>query len=165
MQINRGTDYAVRVMIQLATLAPGVRMQQKALAQATGVPASFLSKVLQRLAGAGRVSSSRGAGGGFMLALPAAEITMLDILEIMEGSLQLNVCLKEGPSCSRKEWCPGHLAWWAAQKALVEVLRGTSMAGLAQKVAEGRALAAELRPNRDSGWVKLESKQSRPRHA
>lgn len=165
MQITRATDYAVRVMIQLATLDPGGRMQQKALAQATGVPESFLSKLLQRLARAGRVTSSRGLGGGFALAMPASEISMLDVLEIMEGTLHLNTCVKPGPSCSRKGWCPGHVIWWAAQKALTDILRGASMATLAQQVAAGNALAAKLCGSRDSGCAASESKHSRRGHS
>jgi Rrf2 family protein len=91
VQITRPCDYAVRVMIQLAMLEAVVRMRQKALARTAGVPETFLAKILQRLTRPGRVASPRGSAGGLALALPAVEISILDVLEIMEGPLRLNV--------------------------------------------------------------------------
>ena len=127
MQITRATDYATRVMIFLASLPPAAKAQSAAIALATDVPMSFLSKVMQRLVSAGLVSSSRGSGGGFGLAVPRGKITMLDILETIEGETRLNLCLAHGPSCNRKSRCPAHLVWQDAQKALIDVLRQASL--------------------------------------
>jgi len=127
MQITRATDYATRVMIFLASLPPKAKAQTVAIARATDVPASFLSKVMQRLVSAGLVTSSRGSGGGFGLAVPRGKITILDILETIEGKTRLNICLAHGPSCNRKSRCPAHVVWEDAQKALIGVLRQASL--------------------------------------
>jgi Rrf2 family protein len=137
MQITRATDYATRVMIYLATLPPGVKAQRVAMAKAADVPESFLSKLLQRLVSAGLVASSRGSGGGYELAGSRRGISLLDILEAMEGETRLNACLADGPSCDRKSWCPAHPVWQQAQKALTDVLRGTSLAKLAKEAIAG----------------------------
>ena len=133
MQITRATDYATRVMIYLATLPPGVKAQRVAMAKAADVPESFLSKLLQRLVSAGLVQSARGSGGGYELAEPRRRVSLLDILEAMEGETQLNACLADGPSCNRKSWCPAHPVWLQAQKALTDVLRRTSVSKLARE--------------------------------
>jgi len=119
-------------MIFLASLPPPGKAQSAAIARATDVPASFLSKVMQRLVSAGLVTSSRGAGGGFGLAVPRDRITLLDILETMEGETRLNLCLADGPFCNRRSRCPAHPVWEEAQGVLVAVLRQASLEKLVQ---------------------------------
>jgi Rrf2 family protein len=147
MQITRATDYATRVMIYLAALPPSVKAQSAAIARAADVPRSFLSKLMQRLVSAGLVSSSRGSGGGFELAVPGRSVTLLDILETIEGETRLNLCLADGPSCNRKSRCPAHRVWLEAQKALVRVLRRASL----EKLAKTARLGAPSGPQTRAG--------------
>jgi len=140
MQITRAADYAVRVSIHLASLPPGVKAQRSELAKATGAPDSFLSKVLQRLVQTGLLSSSRGATGGFELAWGQKDLTVLDVVEAIEGRTQLNLCLSDGPTCDRKTWCPGHPVWREAQNALLQVLGGALIANLAKEAAANQTL-------------------------
>lgn len=135
MRITRATDYAVRVMVQLATLPEDDKAQLSSLAEATGVRENFLSKILQRLVHEGLVSSHRGTGGGFCLKAAAKRVSLLQVIEAIEGPTQLNVCLGEGPSCERTSWCGVHPAWQKAQAALTEVLAGVSIAQLAEETA------------------------------
>jgi len=120
MQVTRAADYAVRVMIHLASLPSGTRLPLNALAQAVDVPESFLSKVLQSLTHAGLLSSRRGTDGGFTLATGTASI--LDVIQAIDGPLQLNVCISHDESCSRSGSCPAHQVWIRAQQSLVTVL-------------------------------------------
>jgi len=140
VQITRAADYAVRVTIHLATLPPGVKAQRAELAAATGAPSSFLSKVLQRLVQTGLVFSSRGATGGFQLAWGKKDLTVLDVVEAIEGRTQLNLCLSDGPTCDRKTWCPGHPVWREAQNALLQVLGGALIANLAKEAVANQTL-------------------------
>ena len=107
------------------------------MAKAADVPESFLSKLLQRLVGAGLVASARGSGGGYELAGPRRNVSLLDILEAIEGETRLNVCLADGPSCDRKSWCPAHPVWQEAQQALTDVLRRASLDKLAKEAMAG----------------------------
>lgn len=141
MQITRASDYAVRVMIHLATLPPRSKMQQAELSKATEVSGHFLSKVLQQLVRAQLIRSQRGSGGGFALALDAERVSLLDVVKAIEGPLRLNLCVENGPSCSRKSWCPAHQVWVAAQAAVVEVLGSASIASLATSVGSKAAYA------------------------
>jgi len=133
VQLTRASDYAVRVIIHLATLPPGSKMQQAELSRATDVSGHFLSKVLQQLVRCQFIRSQRGSGGGFALAIPASSVSLLDVVEAIEGPLRLNLCIKDGPSCDRKANCPAHEVWADAQAALVKVLGTASIASLAVK--------------------------------
>src|SRR5438270_566074 len=136
MQITRASDYAVRVMIHMAGLPPRCTVRQSELSRATGVSGHFLSKVLQQLVRARLVSSQRGSGGGYVLAVAATDVSLLDVVQAVEGPVRLNQCIDEDPSCERKSWCPAHCVWAEAQAAIVNVLGGASMAHLA---CEGQA--------------------------
>ena len=91
-------------------------MPLAALVHATSVSESFLSKVLQRLVHTGMVTSHRGTGGGFCLKELPEKITLLDVIESIEGPLELNVCLGSGQGCDREGWCGTHSVWHQAQE-------------------------------------------------
>lgn len=141
MTLTRAADYGIRVMIHLATLAPGTRVSRSELASASNCPEQFLSKVLQSLTHAGLVISHRGNTGGFELARVQSGATMLDVIEALEGPLRLNVCLDGEGECSRKEWCPAYGVCNEAQNALSGVLRGAHIGDLARIAAQNRILA------------------------
>jgi len=130
MQLTRAADYAVRVMIHLARLEPGLRASRGELAAAAECPEQFLAKVLQNLTHAGLVVSHRGNTGGFEIPASRRETSLLEVVEALEGPIQLNLCLGT-EDCSRKGWCPAHPIWADAQKALVDVLRSKSISELA----------------------------------
>jgi len=144
MQITRATDYAVRVMIHLAGLPPGTSVRQAELSKTTGVSGHFLSKVLQQLVRSRLIRSQRGSGGGYALAVAAAGVSLLDVVEAIEGPVRLNQCIEEGPSCDRKEWCPAHRVWAEAQAAVGNVLGAASMASLALQAKSDSAALYRL---------------------
>src|SRR5437763_15946971 len=126
MQLTRAADYAIRVMIHLAGLPPGSRASRGDLAGVAECPEQFLSKVLQNLTHAGLVVSHRGNTGGFELPDIHRDATLLQVVEALEGPVRLNICLTGEQSCSRQEWCPAHVVWADAQRALTDVLRAAS---------------------------------------
>ncbi len=132
MQITRATDYAVRVMVHLATLPEGMRVPVSELARAGGAPESFVSKVLQQLVRLGMVTSLRGMGGGFQLAVRPDQVTLLEVVEGVEGPLQINMCLSGKQGCDRKSWCGAHPVWDEAQAALKRTLASATIARLAR---------------------------------
>lgn len=135
MQLTRAADYAVRVMIHLATLPEEERALLPSLAQATSAPASFLSKVLQSLARAGLIASRRGQSGGFEILPRGRHASIREVIEAVDGPICLNVCLQHGKSCNRKSWCPAHLVWAQAQAAMLQVLGKAIVADLAKQAS------------------------------
>lgn len=141
MQLTRAADYAVRVMIHLATLPAGTKLRLKDLAVETATPEVFLAKVLQSLTRSGQLVSHRGPDGGFELAAHGRSATMLDVIESIDGPIQLNVCLSDF-GCEHQAWCPAHLVWAKAQEAMVEVLRGSTIEELAKIGVNRKAVLA-----------------------
>ena len=123
MQLTRAADYAVRVMIHLASQPVGVVISKSRLATAAEAPESFLSKILQSLARAGLIQARRGVVGGFSLLPKGAGASLLDVVEAIDGPIALNVCLTSGVSCHRQCECPAHEAWARAQSVMLAVLR------------------------------------------
>ena len=121
-------------MIHLASLPSGKRISRAQLAGAAECPEQFLSKVLQGLTRAGLVTSHRGNTGGFELPRVHRTATLLEVVEAIEGPIRLNLCI-DSNECTRQGWCPAHVVWAEAQRAMVEVLRKATVAGLAQQVA------------------------------
>lgn len=156
MQITRASDYAVRVMVHLAGLPASSTVRQSELAKATEVSGHFLSKVLQQLVRARLIRSQRGSGGGYALAISPASVSLLDVVQAIEGPVRLNQCIEEGPSCERKSWCPAHQVWAEAQAAVVNVLGAASMASLAAQVKSDSAARYQLHPN--PVWISGASK-------
>ena len=138
MQLTRAADYAVRVMIQLASLPSEGRVSLPSLARATGAPESFLSKVLQTLARAGLISSQRGQSGGFRITPRGRWASMREVIEAIDGMICLNICLMHGRSCPRKARCPAHPVWVRAQQAMLQVLSNASIAALATQASPAR---------------------------
>jgi len=135
MQLTRASDYAVRVMILLAELPPGTRTSREDLALAGQIPSHFLSKILQSLTRGGLIASFRGAAGGFSLLKRPDELTMLDVIEVIEGPLWLNQCVDPSQGCARQSWCAAHGLWVEAQDAVARVLRSATIQELAQRSA------------------------------
>jgi len=135
MQLTRAADYGVRAMVHLATLPAGSRVGIVELARAAEVPPPFLTKVLKRLTLSGLMISYRGPGGGFSLGAPASEISLLQVVEAIEGPIRLNlctgICTTPVTECHRQTWCAVHDVWMHAQAKLREVLGEASIAQLA----------------------------------
>ncbi len=143
MQLTRAADYAVRVMIHLATLPANERTLLPALARGTGTPESFLSKVLQALCRAGFIASRRGQSGGFEMLPAGRQASIREVIEAIDGPICLNVCLVSGASCSRKPYCPAHPIWVRAQEAMLGVLNTATVAGLALEAVAPRGRISE----------------------
>lgn len=86
MQVNAKVDYALRALTELAAVQPGP-MKAEAIARAQSIPPKFLENILLELRHAGIVLSQRGADGGYRLARPASEITLADVIRVVDGPL------------------------------------------------------------------------------
>jgi len=135
MQLTRAADYAVRVMIHLASPAAEGRVSLPVLARAAGAPESFLSKVLQALSRARLVSSRRGQTGGFQISPRGRAASMRQVIEAIDGAICLNVCTVPARSCRRSAWCPAHPVWVQAQQAMLDVLGKVTVSELAAQLA------------------------------
>jgi Rrf2 family protein len=126
MEISRRTDYGIRVILDLARLPQNEIAPTQEIAGRQNIPAPFLAKIISQLSTSGLVDTHRGAGGGVSLALPASEISLLHVIEALEGPIRLNRCLNQPNGCARDGFCPVHPIWVKAQEELTALLSETT---------------------------------------
>ena len=130
MQITRQADYALRAMIYLARLEPGQRAATSHIAEQQHIPPSFLAKIISQLSIAGLIHTSRGARGGVSMARTPEEISILEVVEAIDGPIALNECTAISGTCIFGENCPLHPIWCKTQAELIEKLRTTTFAAV-----------------------------------
>ena len=136
-QLSRRADYATRAMVHLAGMPPGAVASVATIAQEQQVPAPFLAGIATQLAASGLVQVRRGRLGGLSLIRPAGLVTLLDVIEAIEGRLRLNRCVfgagARTDECPLVQVCPVHEVWCDVQRELVGRLRGATLARLAER--------------------------------
>ena len=126
MQITRQADYAIRAIYYLSGLEPGQRASTSKIAKEQNIPPSFLAKIISQLSVAGLLHTSRGARGGVSLARDPKEVTMLDVIEAIDGPILLNECVNDAHGCNFDKECPMRSMWVEIQKDLVTRLGGST---------------------------------------
>jgi Rrf2 family protein len=122
MQITRQADYAARAVLHLARLEPNQKAATSAIAKEQNIPPSFLAKIVAQLSVAGLLHTLRGARGGVSLAKPPGEISLLEVIEAIDGPILLNECVADPSVCAFSESCPIHEVWREAQHDLAQRL-------------------------------------------
>jgi Rrf2 family protein len=122
MLITRETDYAVRTVIYLAKDRDR-NANVTEVAQAMHIPKSFLAKVLQRLVRHHILTSMRGVNGGFRLARKPSEISLLAIMEAIQGPAGINVCAIDSKRCRLSATCSVHPVWVEIRQELEKRLK------------------------------------------
>lgn len=133
MQLTREGDYGIRSVLFLSRQPFKKVIFVSEIAEEYKIPRSFLAKILQKLVKAKIVRSHRGVKGGFSLARPSKDISVLDVLEAIEGKLALNLCLANRKKCEFSRHCPIHHVWAAAQTKFMDVLKNANFEELALK--------------------------------
>lgn len=127
-------DYAVVVMAAASRHCGGVRVSAGQLAEETGLPVPTVQKLVSRLSAAGLLRSTRGVGGGLKLARPPAAITLADIVEAVEGPIQLTACIEQGRhDCTLEDACAVRPHWPVVSAALRGALAEVSLTQLAEQ--------------------------------
>ena len=124
MQLNISTDYAIRSLLYLSTC--GRQASSSESAREMSIPDNYLYAVMGKLKKAGLAHATRGVKGGWTLMKEPEEITLLSILEVMEGSVKINRCLHDPASCNREVTgdCPVH-AYYTELQFQLENFLGT----------------------------------------
>ncbi|MGD2252236.1 MAG: Rrf2 family transcriptional regulator [Anaerolineales bacterium] len=133
MQITRQADYAVRAVLYLAGLSNGGRAPTSQIAHEKHIPPSFLAKIVSQLSVAGVVQTSRGARGGVSLARPPSNISLLEVVEAIDGPIAVNECVPDPSACIFGDKCPVHHVWSQVQSGLVDRLSATDFGYLAKQ--------------------------------
>jgi Rrf2 family protein len=141
MRLTAKSEYGLLALIDLACAGEDAPVSAREISERQGIPTKFLEQLFVAMRRAGLVTSRRGAKGGFVLARDAAKITVLDIVEALEGPLAPTVC--DGESlCAKSGACAASTVWSRATNALRQVLGTTTLGELATAQTRMAASAA-----------------------
>lgn len=127
LRVTKFTDYATVVLTVLAS-APDAVASAAGLAERAGLEVPTVAKLLKPLAQAGLVEAFRGANGGYRLARPAHDISLIEIVEAMEGPLGMTECSIHAGVCGIEESCNVRANWRHINDVVADALRGVSLA-------------------------------------
>jgi len=135
---SRSAEYAIRAMTYLALQPTGKLTGAREISEAEQIPMPFLWKILQNLARRKLVRSFKGVGGGYVLARPADNICVQDVLRATEDRSLTEGCVLGLAECSDEKPCPLHPSWKSIRSQLIVTLSQTTFADLA-RVAESKS--------------------------
>ena len=153
MIFSNPSEYAIRALSELVIMSQdaaaagtgrraGFVMLDKLTEQA-GLPREFLAKIFRQLVEAGLLTSAKGPGGGFSLARPAHEISLLQIIESVDGGHQIDGCVVGLAKCNDDMPCPQHDLFKPIRQRLRAYLSTTTLADTAASLKEKKAISAK----------------------
>ncbi|MEZ4503610.1 MAG: Rrf2 family transcriptional regulator [Dehalococcoidia bacterium] len=129
--LTRRGDYAVRAVLELARHHGRGRRKAREVSTVTDVPPRYLPQILGSLVQRGFLLATAGPEGGYELARPPDEITLLEVVEAIEGPFRAEVCVLRGGPCDWDRVCPVHVPWTAAERAFRKQLASWNFEELA----------------------------------
>jgi Rrf2 family iron-sulfur cluster assembly transcriptional regulator len=133
IRINRQTDYAIRVILSLAKRGQGERASTSEIRKEMLIPPALAQRIVADLARGGFILTFPGRDGGLMLARPAREINLRQIVEHIEGKMFISDCLVDEGECPFDNKCPVRFRWSRLQSQMMLELEQTTFEDLAQE--------------------------------
>lgn len=145
MRLSLQVQYAVCGSFDLAYNGGGGPVQLRVISERQAIPARYLEQIFQRLRRAGLIQGKPGPGGGYMLARPAAEISLLSIIESLEGSLATALEMESPQGGPGSDFRPDFF-WRVLSAQLGETLAATSLDSLCEQAARAELPRAQPEP-------------------
>ncbi len=149
MIFSSSTEYAIRGLSELASRGPEGPIMLDDLVQGTDLPRDFLAKVFQKLVHGGLLRSAKGRGGGFSLGRPAHEITLMNVVEAIDGPQVFDRCVVGLERCNDHMPCPQHDLYKPIRQRLKDYLLTTTLADLAASLKAKHAWRQVNQPDSD----------------
>lgn len=137
--LSRTAEYALRAVVNLSRQSEDHLVRAADMARETGIPANFLSKILNQLVRQGIVRSERGRYGGFALAAPAADLTLARVVSAFVSIADVEGCILGRPECSEDNPCGAHHRWADVKDQIVEFFESTTIADVRAGARRGSA--------------------------
>ena len=134
MVFSRACAYGLRAMLYMAAQPKNQRVLVSETAARLEIPAPFLAKIIQTLSRQSLVDSQKGPGGGVRLGRPIEEITLLQVMEAIDGLGLVEVCVMGMRECSDEVACPLHETWTGLREQIVDMLSDQNIAEVAEQL-------------------------------
>ena len=145
MKITAKARYALRILMDIALNEKRERPRTiKEIADEQGIGEKFISRIVVTLREAGMISSSRGREGGFRLAKAPCDISLLAIIEAVQGEIALVDCVASRTICTRSEACVTRTVWSDVNLLIRSTLQTVSLEQILLRMKSGTALPAAL---------------------
>lgn len=138
-RVSRRVDYGLKLLVALAAEQEEGAQATSRLAEKLNIPLAFLHQIGRSLIQAGMVRSTPGPGGGLRLNQPAEKISLLQILEVLDGPVRLSTCLEQPDECANDPFCPSHQVWNGVQEKLIDELRSILLSSLAEQMVNANS--------------------------
>ncbi|NQV08177.1 Rrf2 family transcriptional regulator [bacterium] len=138
LSLTRKGDYAIRAMLHITGHHPRLRNTRQ-IATGMDLPRNLLSQILAALVHHDLLRSTPGPAGGYVLARPPEEISLLEVIEVIEGPVAADTCVLSGGSCDWDNVCPLHESWAGARAGVAAGLATTfgDLASIDTAIREG----------------------------
>jgi Rrf2 family protein len=137
--LSHTAEYSLQAVLYLAEHAVESPVRANEAADALGISRNYLSKIMHQLVRAGVLTSARGKRGGFRLAVPPGELSLLSIVSQFDRIEERRSCLLGRPECSDSSPCAAHWRWKAVSEQLATFFRETTVADLYAVAGGGRS--------------------------
>jgi Rrf2 family transcriptional regulator, iron-sulfur cluster assembly transcription factor len=148
MIYSRSAEYAIRAFVNLSRVPEGKYAMVKHIAQQEEIPTHFLAKILQQLARKGLLRSSKGPTGGFTLRRKAADVSLMHIVEALDGLSDYEKCASGLAECNDDMPCGMHDSWNLLRSRIIDYLKQTSIADIQAALEEKKRALAKPRRRR-----------------
>ena len=142
LDLTKRSDYAIRAMLAL-TKAPDGLLSSRKIAEEMKIPPRFLPQIMGDLTRAGLVDAHPGRAGGYKLAKSASAVTLLTVIEAVEGDPHRQICVMRGTPCGHDGECGVHDIFYAAETSLLQRLDGATLQGVVDAYTAKTAAAAK----------------------
>ncbi|MFC1671046.1 RrF2 family transcriptional regulator [Spirochaetota bacterium] len=137
MKLSTKCRYGARAIIEIARSSKDKPVKRKTIVDNQQIPDSYLKNILISLKDAGLIKATRGSKGGYVLSRSSSEITFLEVIQALEGSLTLVDCVNEPGVCDRVDSCTTRDVWRKMTEAQEGVLSNITVKELVEK--EGKS--------------------------
>jgi Rrf2 family protein len=124
---SKGCEYAIRALVHMAPTEEGKRHQVKEICKKAEIPESFTRKIFQDLVNGGFLDAVPGPGGGYIIVKEPKDITLLEIIEAVDGTDTFSDCILGLAACNAVKPCPLHHTWAEAKKLLLHQLESQTL--------------------------------------
>ena len=150
MIYSNACAYAIRAMTRLAMLRPDGYVLLDELCEGSDLPRHFVAKIFQDLVRKGLLVSAKGRGGGFALARTPDKISVYDIVEMIDGTDQLDNCVVGLNKCDSNQPCPQHDAWLGIRDNLKQFLRNMTLDRMGVTLRSKMEILGQMMPKLES---------------
>lgn len=154
MIYSRSTQYAIQAFVHLAQVPEGKYAMVKQIAAREGIPSHFLAKILQQLARKGLLRSSKGPTGGFCLRTSAKDVSLIQLVEALDGLGDYQRCVSGLSECTDDAPCGMHDSWKQLRSRIMDYLEQTTIADLVTALSQKRKSSEKSRRTKKASGAK-----------